>query len=91
MTKDPVPADVMSMLVRLAQRPDKDHMARRTRFRAAFSACAGMANNHPEIALHWLDALKTGLSWRRIKQINDLSTLITIETVASRQHTLFKP
>lgn len=103
MTKEPLPKDVMSMLIQLVRKgpdaPDDIHdlpmsrrahrEAHRARFHAAFSVCAGMAKDHPDLALHWLEALKFDQSWRRVKQINALSANIVGRLAAERQPPLF--
>lgn len=105
MTKEPIPNDVMAMLIQLARKgPDKgdtphdndplmrrraDREANRARFNAAFSVCAGMAADHPDLALHWLAALKVNQPWRRIKQVNVLSADIIRRLVVERQLSLF--
>lgn len=109
MTKEPLPSDVMAMLIQLARKdpdtPDTDdpygapddplrrrrayREASRARFNAAFSVCAGMATDHPDLALHWLEALKLNQPWRRVKQVNMLRAEIIRQLVVERQMSLF--
>ncbi len=65
MAKDPVPHDVMTMLIALAHRRDGNAQARRIRFEAVFSACNGQIADHPEIALTWLWKLHGGVTQPR--------------------------
>ena len=65
MAKDPVHHDVMTMLVALAHKPDKDAELRRIRFEATLSACRGQIDDHPYIALTWLWKLHQGITKTR--------------------------
>lgn len=65
MAKEQVPSDVMTLLIALAHKPDKDADIRRIRFEATFSACNGQINDHPAMALLWLWKLHQGVTQTR--------------------------